>query len=266
MTAAGARTAPLAGAHAVVTGGGRGIGFAIAARLASLGASVSLLGRDRSRLYDAVQRLPDGTAADAHVCDVADARSVQAAFEAIARTGRRVAILVNNAGVARSAKLAATSDALWNELLAVNLTGTFLCTRAALPALLDAKAGRVVNVASTAGLVGYPYVAAYCAAKHGVVGLTRALALECAGTRVTVNAVCPGYTDTDLVGEAVANIVEKTGRTTAEARAALAARNPQKRLVTPDEVAGTVAWLCLPESQAITGQAVAVAGGEVMTG
>jgi NAD(P)-dependent dehydrogenase (short-subunit alcohol dehydrogenase family) len=257
---------PLAHAHAVVTGGGRGIGFAIAARLAALGASVSLFGRDRSRLYDAVQRLPAGAEADAHECDVADARSVQAAFDAVARTGRKVAILVNNAGVARSAKLAATGDALWNEMLAVNLTGTFNCTRAALPALTEAQAGRVVNVASTAGLIGYPYVAAYCAAKHGVVGFTRALALELAATRVTVNAVCPGYTDTDIVRESVANIVAKTGRTEADARSALAARNPQKRLVTPDEVAGAVAWLCLPESQSITGQAIAVAGGEVTTG
>jgi NAD(P)-dependent dehydrogenase (short-subunit alcohol dehydrogenase family) len=258
--------APLGDAHAVVTGGGRGIGLAIATRLAALGASVSLLGRDRSRLYDAIQRMPERTTADAHVCDVADPDSVQAAFDAIARTGRKVSILVNNAGRAQSAKLGATTDALWNELLAVNLTGTFLCTRAALPSLLEARAGRIVNVASTAGLVGYPYVAAYCAAKHGVIGLTRALALECAGSRVTVNAVCPGYTDTDLVREAVANIVAKTGRTTAEARSALAARNPQKRLVTADEVAATVAWLCLPESQSVTGQAVAVAGGEVMTG
>jgi len=263
MTTAGQ---PLAGMHAVVTGAGRGIGLAIAARLATLGASVSLLGRDRSRLYDAVQRMPSGVNADAHECDVTDAKSVQAAFEAIARTGRKVAILVNNAGVAKSAKLAATGDALWHEILAVNLTGAFLCTRTALPALMEAKAGRVINVASTAGLIGYPYVAAYCAAKHGVVGLTRALALELAATRVTVNAVCPGYTDTDIVREAVANIVAKTGRTEADARSALAARNPQKRLVTPEEVAGAVAWLCLPESQSVTGQAIAVAGGEVTTG
>lgn len=257
---------PLAGTHAVVTGGGRGIGLAVATRLASMGASVSLFGRDRSRMYDAIQRMAPGSVVDAHVCDVADATSVQSAFEAVARTGRKVAILVNNAGIAKSAKLAGTSDALWQEAIAVNLTGTFLCTRAALPALLEAKAGRVVNIASTAGLIGYPYVAAYCAAKHGVVGLTRALALELAGTRATVNAVCPGYTDTDIVREAVANIVAKTGRSAEEARGALAGRNPQKRLVTPDEVAGAVAWLCLPESQSVTGQAIAVAGGEVATG
>ena len=148
-------------------------------------------------------------------------------------------------------------------MIGVNLTGTFYCTRVALRMLAEAKAGRIVNIASTAGLVGYPYVAAYCAAKHGVIGLTRALALELAGTSVTVNAVCPGYTDTDLVGDAVQNIVAKTGKTREEARAALASRNPQKRLIAPDEVASAVAWLCLPASQSITGQAIAVAGGEV---
>ena len=252
----------LAGCHAVVTGGGRGIGLAIAARLAALGASLSLVGRDRSRLYEAVQSLPAGTTCDAYACDVADAAAVDAAFAAIARAGHRVSILVNNAGAAKSARLAATDDALWSEMLGVNLSGTFHCMRAALPALLEAKAGRIVNVASTAGVVGYPYVAAYCAAKHGVVGLTRALALELASTAVTVNAVCPGYTDTDLVRGAVANIVTRTGRSEAEARGALAARNPQKRLVTPDEVASAVVWLCLPESQSVTGQSIVVDGGE----
>ncbi|HET9045689.1 MAG TPA: SDR family oxidoreductase, partial [Casimicrobiaceae bacterium] len=175
-----------------------------------------------------------------------------------------VAILVNNAGAARSAKFATTDDGLWDAMLRVNLSGTFHCTRAALPELLKAKHGRVVNVASTAGLTGYPYVAAYCAAKHGVVGLTRALALELAATQVTVNAVCPGYTDTDIVSEAVANIAAKTGRSAADARSSLVARNPQRRLVTPDEVAATVAWLCLPESSAITGQAISISGGEVL--
>jgi len=257
---------PLAGAHAVITGGGRGIGLAIARELASRGASLSLLGRDRSRLFAAVESLPGGTSCDAHECDVTDASAVNRAFAAIARSGRRVTILVNNAGAARSAKLGATDDALWHEMLAVNLTGTFLCTRAAIPAIIQARAGRIVNVASTAGLVGYPYVAAYCAAKHGVVGMTRALALELAGTRATVNAVCPGYTDTEIVGEAIANIVARTGKTADEARTALASRNPQKRLIAPAEVAHAVAWLCLPESQSITGQAIAVAGGEVAVG
>ncbi len=253
---------PLAGQHAVITGGSRGIGLAIASALASRGASVSLVGRDRSRLYEAVQSMAAGSRCDAHVCDVADASAVAATFAAIARAGHRTTILVNNAGTAKSARLAATDDALWREMLDVNLTGAFHCIRAALPALLDAPSGRIVSVASTAGVIGYPYVAAYCAAKHGVVGLTRALALELASTAVTVNAVCPGYTDTDLVREAVANIVARTGRSEADARGALASRNPQKRLVAPAEVAEAVAWLCLPGSRSVTGQAIVIDGGE----
>ncbi len=263
--ASAASTRPLAGQHAVVTGGGRSIGLAIARRLASLGATLTLLGRDASRLYAAVQSL-EGATCGAQACDVTDARSVARAFAAIAKAGNRMTILVNNAGVAKSAKFAETDDALWDEALAVNLTGVYRCTRAALPALLEAPSGRVANIASTAGLVGYPHVAAYCAAKHGVVGLTRALAAELAATRITVNAVCPGYTDTDIVTDAVANIVARTGRSPGDARAALAARNPQRRLVTPEEVASAVAWLCLPDSGSVTGQAIAVAGGEVQVG
>jgi NAD(P)-dependent dehydrogenase (short-subunit alcohol dehydrogenase family) len=257
---------PLAGRHAVVTGGSRGIGRAIAVRLAALGATLTLVGRDEAALAATAAALSPADRCDWRVCDVGDAAAVERLFASLATTGRGVAILVNNAGVAASAKFAATDAALWDRMLRTNLGGTYHCSRAALPALLAAAQGRIVNVASTAGLVGYPYVAAYCAAKHGVVGLTRALALEFAATGLTVNAVCPGYTDTDLVAGAVANIVAKTGRSADAARASLAARNPQGRLVTPDEVAATVAWLCLPESQAVTGQAIAVAGGEAGSG
>ncbi|AGW91160.1 MULTISPECIES: SDR family NAD(P)-dependent oxidoreductase [Cupriavidus] len=263
-------TASLAGRHALVTGGGRGIGAAIARRLLADGAGVTLLGRDAGTLQATVQTLrehaPAGAAVFFVTADIADADSVARAFAAAAEQAGPVSMLVNNAGQAHSAPFLKTDAALWQRMLDVNLTGTFLCTQAALPAMLDAGWGRIVNVASTAGLIGYGYVSAYCAAKHGVIGLTRALALETAAKGVTVNAVCPGYTETDIVRDAVANIVGKTGRTEEQARAELAARNPQRRLVQPEEVADAVAWLCQPSAAAITGQAIPVAGGEVMAG
>ena len=169
-----------------------------------------------------------------------------------------------NAGQAGSAAFLKTDAELWRRMFAVNLDGTFHCTQAALGGMLEARWGRIVNVASTAGLTGYRYVSAYCAAKHGVVGLTRALALEVATKGVTVNAVCPGYTETDLIKTAIANIVAQTGRSEDQAKAELTAANPQKRFVQPEEVANAVAWLCLPGSEAITGQSIAVAGGEVL--
>ncbi|HEY5365658.1 MAG TPA: SDR family NAD(P)-dependent oxidoreductase [Casimicrobiaceae bacterium] len=256
---------PLSGTHAVVTGGGRGIGLAIAGRLAALGASLTLIGRDRERLFAAIAELP-GANCDAHVCDIGDEAAVAHVFAAITRLHRPLSILVNNAGGAKSAKFSRTDRALWDEMLLLNLTGAYLCTHAAMGSLVHAPWARVVNIVSTAGVAGYPNVSAYCAAKHGLLGLTRALASEYASTRVTVNAVCPGYTDTDFVREAVSSIAARTGKSEGEARAAFASRNPQGRLVTPAEVAASVAWLCLPESQAITGQAIVVAGGEVMSG
>ncbi|MEC3769041.1 MULTISPECIES: SDR family NAD(P)-dependent oxidoreductase [Cupriavidus] len=263
-------TATLAGRHALVTGGGRGIGAAIARRLLADGASVTLLGREAGTLQATVQVLREQAPAGAIVsfvtADIADVDSVARAFAAATEQAGPVSMLVNNAGQAHSAPFMKTDAALWQRMLDVNLTGTFLCTQAALPAMLEAGWGRIVNVASTAGLIGYGYVSAYCAAKHGVIGLTRALALETAARGVTVNAVCPGYTETDIVRDAVANIVGKTGRTEDQARAELAARNPQRRLVQPEEVADAVAWLCQPSAGAITGQAIPVAGGEVMAG
>jgi NAD(P)-dependent dehydrogenase (short-subunit alcohol dehydrogenase family) len=219
-----------------------------------------LLGRDRARL-DAAAAGIAGSAAFA--VDVTDEASVQAAFAAARARFGPIAILVNNAGQAQSAPFAKTDLAAFQRMIAVNLTGTFLCAREALPDMVAKGAGRIVNVASTAGLVGYAYVSAYCAAKHGVVGLTRALALETARRGVTVNAVCPGYTETDIVRDAVANIVQKTGKSEAEAREALTARNPQGRMVQPDEVADAVLWLASPGAAAITGQAISVSGGEV---
>ena len=264
--AADARDAPLEGQHAVVTGGSRGIGAAIAGRLAALGAGLTVIGRDRQAHGRVASDLSGrfGIPVGSEAADVTRPDEVSAAMEAAAGSRGPVSILVNNAGTGKSAPFRRTERALWDEMLELNLTSAYSCTREVLPGMIEAGYGRIVNIASTAGLKGYPYVAAYCAAKHGMIGLTRALALETARQNVTVNAVCPGYTETELTGRTIDNIVAKTGRSADDALAELAALNPQKRLVQPQEVAEAVAWLVLPGSAAITGQAVAVAGGEVM--
>ena len=250
----------LDGLHAVVTGGGSGIGAAVAVALAAEGAGLTLMGRRLDRLVAHAATLPG---ARALACDVTDEAAVAAGFAAAAGEGGPVALLINNAGAAESAPFQRTTLAQFRRMIDVNLTGAFLCSRAAVGPMLAGGFGRIVNIASTAGLRGYPYVAAYCAAKHGLVGLTRALAQELARTPVMVNAVCPGYTDTDLVGEAVERIVARTGRSREAATAELVKANPQGRLVQPREVAAVVAFLCRRDNAAITGQAIAVAGGEV---
>jgi NAD(P)-dependent dehydrogenase (short-subunit alcohol dehydrogenase family) len=248
--------------HALVTGAARGIGAAIARALAGEGARLTLLGRNREALAALARELPGEHGFV--VADVANEGQVRAAFDQARAARGPVGILVNNAGQAESAPFAKTSLALWERMLAVNLTGTFLCTQAALPDMLAAGGGRIVNIASTAAQKGYAYVSAYVAAKHGVLGLTRSLALEVARRNITVNAVCPGYTETDILRESIANVVAKTGRSEEQARAEFAAGNPQQRIVQPQEVADAVRWLCGDAACSITGQAISVSGGEVM--
>lgn len=244
--------------HALVTGGGRGIGRAIAARLVLAGATVTVIGRQRGVLDDAV------AAGDAHFVDVADVADQAAIGAAISRTAARrpIDILIANAGIAESAPFAKSDAALFQRMIDVNLMGVVHSIQAALPSMKGRPCGRIVAVASTAGLKGYAYVSAYSAAKHAVIGLVRSLALELANTPITVNAVCPGFTDTDLVAGSIDNIMKKTGRSHDQAVAELAKHNPQGRLVTPQEVADAVLWLCGEGASAITGQAIAVAGGE----
>jgi 3-hydroxybutyrate dehydrogenase len=249
---------------AVVTGASRGIGEAVARALAREGIAVLLAGRSADRLA-AVAAGITGAGGEAWPapCDVTDEAAVAALAETAAHRLGEVDVLVNNAGAASGAPLARTTLDEWNRLFAVNATGAFLCTRAFLPPMMERGRGRVVNVASVAGLRGARYIAAYAAAKHALIGLTRVAAAESARTGVTVNAVCPGYVDTDMTRETLAAISRRTGMSDDEARAALLARSPQQRLVTPEEVAAAVVYLCGPAARAITGDTLVLDGGEL---
>jgi NAD(P)-dependent dehydrogenase (short-subunit alcohol dehydrogenase family) len=252
---------PLLGQHAVVTGGASGIGAAAALELARLGAHLTLIGRRPDKLMAQARAIQEATAVACAPLplDVTDADAVPAALTRL----EAPSILVNNAGAAESAPFSRTGIDLLERMLAVNLKGAFSCTQAVLPAMLAAKYGRIVNIASTAGLKGYAYVTAYCAAKHALVGLTRALAAETAARGVTVNAVCPGYTDTDLARDSIDRVAAKTGRAPDEVLADFVRDAPIGRLIRPEEVAAAVLYLCSAEAAAVTGTTLAVAGGEL---
>jgi NAD(P)-dependent dehydrogenase (short-subunit alcohol dehydrogenase family) len=234
----------LAGRHALVTGGGTGIGAAIARALAGEGAEVSIAGRRRDPLEALAGTISGVFAVKADVSDPEQVRSAIATAEA---SHGPVTILVNNAGVAASAPFAKVSAAMWRKAMAVNLDGVFHCSQAVLPGMREAGYGRIVTIASVAGLRGFAYTAPYVAAKHGAVGLMRALAAELAGTPVTANAICPGFVDTDIVADAVRTITSKTGRSEDEARAELARLNPSRRLIAPEEVAAAVIDMILSD-------------------
>ena len=240
---------------ALITGGGRGIGRAIALTFAKHGARVAVAARSR----DQVESVAEEIGGTALVCDVSNADQVSGIFADI-----KPDILVNNAGIAESATLVNTTDDLWHRHIAINLSGTFYCTRAALPAMLEKRWGRIINIASIAAKTGAPYIGAYAASKHGVLGLTRAVAVEVAASGVTVNAICPGYVDTDMVSRGVEQITAKTGRSAEEALEILKRMSPQNRLVTAEEVAAMALLLASEEGRGITGQGINIDGGSVL--
>lgn len=251
--------APRATRHVVVTGGGSGIGLAIAEHLSGAGYAVTIMGRSEDRLKAAAAAGGVGYSA----CDVTDDASVAQAFETAAAAHGAVDVLVNNAGGVKTAPFEKLSMDDWQQALNLNLLGTIRCIKAVLAPMQARGWGRIINIGSTAGLKGYAYVTAYTAAKHGVVGMTRALSLELAKTGVTVNAICPGYADTDIIRDAVKTIVEKTGRSNDEALKTFTKTNPQGRLVLPEEVASATAWLASDAAGAVTGIALPIAGGEI---
>jgi NAD(P)-dependent dehydrogenase (short-subunit alcohol dehydrogenase family) len=257
---------PLGGQHALITGGSRGIGAAISNALAALGANITLLARDLTTLKQQSKHLENEYNSKVFYtrADMTLETDITASFKYAVKSNGPIDILINNAGIGKSMPFHKMDLDFWNSTLTLNLTGTFLCTKQVYDNMRERGYGRIVNISSTVGLRGYPYIAAYTASKHAVIGLTRSLALEAVKKGITVNAICPGYTETDLVAEAINNIVDASGRDSADVKSEIENMSPMGRLVTPQEVAETAAWLCLPSSSSITGQAIVVAGGSVM--
>jgi NAD(P)-dependent dehydrogenase (short-subunit alcohol dehydrogenase family) len=257
---------PLKGQHALITGGSRGIGAAISNALAALGADISLVARDKKTLEIQGEYLDSEFGAK--ICltsaDITNEKEIVSSFKASVNKNGPINILVNNAGIGKSMPFHKMDIDFWKKTLDLNLTGTFLCTQQVYEGMRERGYGRIINISSTVGLRGYPYIAAYTASKHAVIGLTRTLALEAVKKGITVNAICPGYTETDLVSEAIDNIANTSGRDKENIKAEIENMSPMGRLVTPEEVAESAAWLCLPSSASITGQAIVVAGGSVM--
>lgn len=250
----------LDGRTALVTGGGRGIGRAIAHRLARAGARVVLIGRTEAEITQVAREI----GGIPFVTDLSDRKSTDAALAWLARNELVIDVLVNNAGIAESAPLERSTDEMWDRHMEINAAAAFRLCRAFIPTMVKRGWGRVINVASNAGLTGYPYSAVYCASKAAMIGLTRGLAVDLAKTGVTVNAVCPGWVETRMSAEAIDRIVRKTGRTEGEARAALEKMSPQGRMLDPEEVALVVGMLCEDGARGIHGQAIVIDGGQVM--
>ncbi|HYY46251.1 MAG TPA: 3-oxoacyl-ACP reductase FabG [Candidatus Angelobacter sp.] len=256
--------AELTGRVALVTGGGRGIGRAIALSLATAGADVAVSGRNADVLEETVAEImAKDRRGKAFLCDVAEHREVDAMVAQVRSALGDPLILVNNAGIAASAKLSETTDEMWDSMLRINATGAFYCTRAVLPIMLEAKWGRVVNLASIAARAGAPYIAAYAASKHALLGLTRAVAAEVASRGITVNAICPGYVDTEMTDRSAAYISTRTGRSEDAARKILEGFSPQGRLMTAEEVASLATYLCSDSAGGINGQGIVLDGGSV---